>query len=92
MRAMLVIEMPDMCNECPMCNADTGFMGDITRSECRIMKRDNLVYMDGTGLPEWCPLKALPERQKVRAGTGGYTRGFTAGFNKFRYLLTGDTE
>lgn len=56
MKAVLVIDMPHMCNECPMCSADTGFLGDITRSECRIANRDNLVYLDGMEVPEWCPL------------------------------------
>ena len=37
-----------------------------------------------------CSLKPLPDRQKVKAGAGGYTRGFTAGFNKFRYLIAGE--
>lgn len=37
-------------------------------------------------------LSELPAWQKVKPRTGGYTRGFTAGFNKFRYLITGETE
>ena len=65
MRAMLVIEMPDMCNECPMCSAETGFLGDITRSECRIANRDNMVYLDGMAVPVWCPLKPLPEPKEI---------------------------
>ena len=37
-------------------------------------------------------IRPLPERQKVKAGAGGYTRGFTAGFNKFRYFIAGADE
>lgn len=65
MKAVLVIDMPHMCNECPMCSADTGFWGDITRSECRITKRDNLVYLDGMVFPEWCPLKLMPQKMRT---------------------------
>ena len=76
MKAILVIDMPDICNECPMCCAETGFLGDITRSECMIANRDNLVYMDGMAVPVWCPLKPLPELKNDRYGLDKYAMGW----------------
>lgn len=79
MKAVLVVDMPTTCEEC----------------ELDKLYNDIRVYCDHPfreGKNPSCPLRPLPDKQKNRPQTGGYTRGFTAGFNKFRYLITGETE
>ena len=80
MKAILVIDMPKNCLKCHLLEYD---------KEIGVVCRHTWT---GDSRPDWCPLKPMPERQKVKAGAGGYTRGFTAGFNKFRYLIAGADE
>ena len=87
MKAILVIkEMPKDCVYCPCWR---GGNDDFPFDDCTAMQRP-LTVDERDSKPDWCPLKPLPDRQKVKASAGGYTRGFTAGFNKFRYLIAGE--
>ena len=63
-KAVLVIDMPKSCGECPFCRG---------LNECKVKKylvRDRLCtiftvdaqIMEG-GKPSWCPLRELPEKQ-----------------------------
>lgn len=81
MKAILVIDMPSCCHTCRLEHYGLC-MGTLDRKA---------IVNDST-MSNYCPLKPMPERQKVKAGAGGYTRGFTAGFNKFRYLIGGADE
>ena len=80
MKAILVIDMPTNCNECTLLNYEYG---------CPII---GATGDRSKGRSVVCPLKPMPEHQKVKAGAGGYTRGFTAGYNKLRYLIVGADE
>ena len=60
-KAVLVIDTPTNCFECP-CFMDMGW-----RCQCRL-DIDEEVY---NGRPEWCPLKALPEKRDLSYGTEG---------------------
>ena len=80
MKAILVIDMPKSCADCKL--SDFG----------RCWGTYSYVHMRSDDIPVNCPLKPMPERQKVKAGAGGYTRGFTAGYNKLRYLIVGAYE
>lgn len=62
MKAILVIdELPKSCYECPLTHSEAGFFGDICDSVCTVLDRTNIVFMDGMGKPDWCPLKPLPK-------------------------------
>ena len=53
----------DSCYFCPCSSAEVGWLGNITRSVCQVKGEENTVYMDGvSGVPEWCPLKPMPEK------------------------------
>lgn len=52
----------DSCYFCPCSSAEVGWLGNITRSVCQVKGEENTVYMDGvSGVPDWCPLKPMPE-------------------------------
>ncbi len=55
MKAVLVMDMPDMCIDCPI----SGY-SDEGRPFCENTKR----YLDTfCWKPDWCPLKGMPEKQ-----------------------------
>ena len=59
-KAILVIDMPDNCRECTLCDED-----HITyRDYCRITNN----YILAMEKPEWCPLKPAPKKVKVMYG------------------------
>lgn len=75
-KAILVIDMPDCCRECPLCGEDR----QTYRDYCRITA-DYIWTLDK---PEWCPLKTMPQEQ-IEGGTwtaDGYIEdGFPIGWN-----------
>ena len=75
MKAILVIDMPVSLEN--LIGKELGM---------HLFEKESEEYIS----TEYAFLKPLPDRQKVKAGAGGYTRGFTAGFNKFRYLIAGE--
>lgn len=54
MKAILVIEMPNSCDECPCCT----WIPEYSEYGCGIS--GNLE--DITDKPSWCPLKTLPKK------------------------------
>ncbi len=59
MKAVLVMEMPENCLECPC--------GDECGDRCQAADREVGNFEDGCidgqyGKPEWCPLVMMPER------------------------------
>lgn len=56
----------DSCYFCPCSSAEVGWLGNITRSVCQVKGEENTVYMDAvSGVPNWCPLKPLPEKKEL---------------------------
>lgn len=62
MKAILVIDMPTECIECPFCRV---FADDkLTETHCTWMATTN---KDGINTrAEWCPLKPLPQKKEVK--------------------------
>lgn len=54
-KAIVVIDMPKICGECPMCIDDEY---DLTHECCLKYKG----YVDKKHRPTWCPLKIIPEK------------------------------
>ena len=66
MKAIVVIdEFPKSCYECPLSHSEVGYFGDICDSVCTVLDRTNVVFMDGMGKPNWCPLKSLPKKKEI---------------------------
>ena len=55
MKAIVVIDMPESCDECP-CYYKDFFV-------CRVAKKENENWY-GTK-PNWCPLKSMPNRDPI---------------------------
>lgn len=102
MKAILVIdEFPKSCYECPLTHSEAGFFGDICDSVCTVLDRTNIVFMDGMGKPDWCPLKPLPIKNKYKhdsMATVDYENDITLadyqnfGRNACLDEITGETE
>lgn len=87
MKAIVVIdELPKSCYECPLSHSEAGFFGDICDSVCTVLDRTNIVFMDGMGKPNWCPLKPLPKKR-----LDGLSLVAT-GWNECLEAITGETE
>ena len=61
MKAILVIDMPNDCSHCPVSSiSDYQYICD---EMGRIMSEDEYYAQK----PDWCPLKPIPEKMKVKA-------------------------
>lgn len=73
MKAILVMEMPESCLECPC--------GDACGESCQVADRETGTYEDNYingqyDKPVWCPLVPMPERKQ-----NACSHGFAAGWN-----------
>ena len=76
MKAIVVIDMPESCDECP-CYYKDFFV-------CRVAKKENENWY-GTK-PNWCPLKPMPNRDPISEEmmddeTKGFGLAFNSGWN-----------
>lgn len=79
MKAILVIDMPSNCLDCP-CEYD------YMRCKATNYKLD---YVNADAeKPSWCPLRPLPHKLQA----DWYTDGYKEGFNACLEEITGETE
>lgn len=97
-KAVLIIDMPKSCNECPLCFngnygewdfcAATGHLDEFGDIDCEEVTEK--IRKKGSR-PDWCPLKELPEKDSNDEEFDEYGDGFTAGWNSFRRkIVEGD--
>lgn len=98
MKAILVIDMPNRCGECPLCSKDENCWGDIVSAECQMQYKG---YVALNEKPYWCPLKPLPIKNKYKhdsMATIDYENDITLadyqnfGWNACLDEITGETE
>lgn len=70
-KAVLVIDMPNNCWECP-CFMDNGW-----RCQCRL-DMDEEVH---DGRPDWCPLHQLPEKWEEKPYNSASRKDWQRGYN-----------
>ena len=77
MKAILVIDMPSMCKECPLCYDDCicDIIGDVTDDDSVDMR---------------CPLRPLPEKMAVEYRW--FTEDYADGFNACLKDILGEQE
>lgn len=71
-KAVLVIDMPESCKTC-MC-----YVLGLSNNFCEVTK---FAVFDPTTKPDWCPLKAVPEKEYVWDDAdvfGWFDRGWNA--------------
>lgn len=101
MKAVLVIDMPKCCAECPLMlwDAESEYYGAC----CPTLKEVNCVaesYKENENKgtkPNWCPLKSLPLEQKVRdsilpESVQGFNEGWKYGWNACIDAIEGKYE
>lgn len=70
-KAILVIDMPKSCKDC-MC-----YILGLNNNFCEVTK---FAIFDNKAIPNWCPLKPIPEiklsKIPYEADYSSYTRGF----------------
>lgn len=76
MKAILVIDQPEDCTECPLYSEDDyGYGCGYGTGENR--RQTNV---DDT-IPAWCPLKPMPEKLVESKVEWGESRGYQGGWN-----------
>ena len=58
-KAILVIDIPDTCYECPLC-ATWDVLPSIEEYYCTVKNTE----VDRYKKPDWCPLKSVPEKME----------------------------
>lgn len=61
-KAILVIDMPSCCNECPICASYAESAFSIREYWCTASDNTDV---DPYDKPKWCPLKPVPEKIDV---------------------------
>ena len=74
MKAILVINMPQTCGECPCHDKSDWDEG------CMVMTRETDGYAYKKRM-DWCPLKPMPPRTESALTDGDYVWGFASGWN-----------
>lgn len=95
MKYVLIVENDDTCYICPLCEVEFGWLGDIKKGVCRRTYDDVTVYLDGvSGRPNWCPLKPLPQKLKLRIQREWITDydRYEIGYNACLDEIIGETE
>ena len=79
-KAILVINVPKSCNECPICASYAESAFSPREYWCTVS--DN-TGVDPYDKPKWCPLKGIPKKRKEKyaADVGDRDCGFIDGWN-----------
>ena len=84
MKAILVIDMPTECVQCPFHRIYVD--GFLNETHCSLMAKKN---KDGVNTrAEWCPLRPLPQKKN----TGMYCDLYGFGWNDCLKKIAGETE
>lgn len=70
-KAVLVIDMPEICNDCDFC-----YYSDGRFPSCQLRLRAVDSYIEK---PDWCPLKQMPKEDKeyhIHEFNAGYKKGW----------------
>lgn len=71
-KAILVIDMPDSCRECPL---------ELVKCQCAV---NSELMKDNTIRQNWCPLRPMPEKKEVCGKypqPDGITPSYKIGYN-----------
>lgn len=73
-KAILVMDMPESCAWCPL----GRLFGTAGAVECNAA---NKINRNCESVPDWCPLRPLPEKIHNDNGYDEYSDGYDAGWN-----------
>lgn len=79
-KALLVIDMPEYCAECPCC--------DECVEMCRAIDKEIIEVNGECQKPDWCPLVEVPQKKDIKNANTMTDLGWIEGFNAFLgYIL-----
>lgn len=73
-KAILVIDMPRHCGECPICASYQSCAFSVRECWCATNGKD----VEVNSKPDWCPLKPAPKEQLVWFDDSDYERGYNS--------------
>lgn len=91
MKAILVIDMPVDCPECPM--AHWNKLDEFTGCDAVSGKKyaiNDKEYAESSCRPSWCPLRPMPKR--IPTNEYGYITPYGSIWNACIDAITGETE
>lgn len=75
-KAMLIMDAPENCAECPCCYLTEGCYSDICKAENRGLEEG---YREGK--PNWCPLREVPQEADIKKAKTMTTLTWLEGWN-----------
>lgn len=95
MKAILVVDMPTSCSICP-CSREGNSPSDKWKCQA-VIEDSHFKWIDKSeSIPEWCPLKPMPDREKANDGSNAEFKmidgAWTSGFNACLDEILGETE
>ena len=75
-KSILVVDKPECCDYCPI-GRIFGMAGQV---ECMASKNIR-VNQDGKTIPDWCPLKEVPDKRKAEDYLDDNAEAFVDGYN-----------
>ena len=91
-KAILVIDMPNNCRECPVCASYQESAFSIREYWCSPMDNRDA---EPESKPKWCPLKPLPEKYEIdksKCSDPFYEFEFEYGYNQCIDEILGDDK
>jgi len=88
-KAVLIIDMPENCEECPLEECDEDYYGYESNWRCPMFYKGYTRENREKARLDDCPLKELPDR---RVMSQCLTKDYAEGWNDFRKRLIGDGE
>lgn len=96
-KSVLVIDTPKNCYDCPFGTeycGDPEYEGCCELADCLdydviLMTEEHYDY-ESKSRPDWCPLKPLPEKVGMSAGT--YWNGMADGWDQCIDAITGEVK
>lgn len=84
-KAILVIDMPSCCYECPLCES-LEVLPSVEEYYCTVENND----VDRRNKPNWCPLKPMPKKKLPYITSSNHLIGFGEGYNACIDEILGD--
>lgn len=91
-KAVLVIDMPDNCCDCPLCFDGYGQCDLCIAPTCTNEYGESVskeIMLDGSK-PDWCPLRELPEKESSDLESDEFDDGYVFGWNNCLDKFCGD--
>ena len=87
-KALLVMDMPNECEKCPLCD-----LTDYTCGVFEILGKNYTYEVPESGVADWCPLKPVPEKRNYTSLPDGFpVKEWGNGWNTCIDEITGGSE